>query len=276
MSLNRDIISEEEIAVLLNDLFERFGYDFSDYSAASMKRRVNRLFALDKFDDFNDFRSRIFKDDKYISRFIQEITVNVTEMFRDPSFYKLLRQQVLPVLATHPFIRIWHAGCSTGEEAYSMAILLKEANLLNKSLIYATDINPGVLEKLTRGIYPLSAMKQYSENYIQCGGQQDFSSYYTAKYDHAKFDDSLKRKMIVSTHNLVSDSSFNEFQLIVCRNVLIYFNKKLQDKVLDLFDVSLERLGFLALGAKEQVKFSNIGKKYVQLEGGEKVWRKML
>lgn len=274
--MHREVISEEEIETLLNDLLEQFGYDFRDYSSASIKRRVNRLFSIDKFKTFGEFRFRIMHDEKYISRFIQEITVNVTEMFRDPSFYKLLRQQVLPVLATHPFIRIWHAGCSTGEEAYSMAILLKEANLLDKSLIYATDINPGVLEKVTKGIYPLSAMKQYSENYIQCGGQQDFSSYYTAKYDHAKFDDSLKRKMIISTHNLVSDSSFNEFQLVVCRNVLIYFNKKLQDKVLDLFDTSLERLGFLALGAKEQVKFSNIGKKYVQLEGNEKVWRKML
>lgn len=274
--MQRDVISEAEIETLLNDLLEQFGYDFTNYSSASLKRRINRLVAIDKFKNFSEFREQLLHDDKYIGRFIQEITVNVTEMFRDPSFYKLIRQKVLPVLATHPFIRIWHAGCSTGEEAYSMAILLKEANLLHKSLIYATDINPGVLEKITKGIYPLSAMKQYSENYIQCGGQADFSSYYTAKYDHAKFDDSLKRKMIVSTHNLVSDSSFNEFQLIVCRNVLIYFNKKLQDKVLDLFDNSLERLGFLALGAKEQIKFSNIGKKYEQLEGNEKIWRKML
>lgn len=274
--MHREIISDEEIEILLNDLLEQFGYDFRDYSSASIRRRINRLFSIDKFSSFGEFRVQVLKDDKYITRFIQEITVNVTEMFRDPSFYKLLRQQVLPVLATHPFIRIWHAGCSTGEEAYSMAILLHEANLLNKSLIYATDINPGVLDKVARGIYPLSTMKQYSENYIQCGGQADFSSYYTAKYDHAKFDDALKRKMVVSTHNLVSDSSFNEFQLIVCRNVLIYFNKKLQDKVLDLFDQSLERLGFLALGAKEQVKFSNIGKRFTQLEGNEKIWKKML
>ncbi len=142
---------------------------------------------------------------------------------------------MLPVLATHPFIRIWHAGCSTGEEVYSMAIMLKEANLLNKSLLYATDINPKVLDTLTKGIYPLSQMKQFSENYILSGGKEDFSSYYTARFNLAKLDDSLKRKIIISTHNLVSDWSFNEFQLILCRNVLIYFNKKLQDKVLDLF-----------------------------------------
>ncbi len=274
--MQKEFISDEEIDLVLNDLVEEFGYDFTDYSSASVKRRINRLFSLDKFKNFNEFRSRIIEDDKYLSRFVEEITVNVTEMFRDPSFYKTLKEHVLPILATHPFIRIWHAGCSTGEEVYSMAIMLKEANLLHKSLLYATDINPGVLKKLVKGIYPLSAMKQYSENYIQAGGTEDFSSYYTAKYDHAKFDDALNRKMIISTHNLVSDWSFNEFQLIVCRNVLIYFNKKLQDKVLDLFDSSLERLGFLALGSKEQIKFSNIGKKYTQLEGNEKIWRKMI
>lgn len=264
------------MGIILDDLLEHFGYDFSDYSSASLKRRITRIFTLDKFKSFEELRQQVLHDEKYITRFIQEITVNVTEMFRDPSFYKLLKQQVLPVLATHPFIRIWHAGCSTGEEVYSMAILLKEAKLLHKSLLYATDINPSVLEKAMKGIYPLSAMKQYSENYILAGGQEDFSSYYTAKYDHAKFDDSLKKKMIVSTHNLVSDWSFNQFQLVICRNVLIYFNKKLQDKVLDLFDTSLERLGFLALGSKEQIKFSGIAKRYQQLQGNEKVWRKLM
>jgi chemotaxis protein methyltransferase CheR len=274
--LQNDVISEKDVQVILNDLLEQFGYDFTDYSSASVKRRINRLFVLDKFRNFEELRHRVLSDEKYISRFVQEITVNVTEMFRDPSFYRTLKQYVLPVLATHPFIRIWHAGCSTGEEVYSMAIILKEANLLDKSLLYATDLNPAVLERVVKGIYPLSAMKQYSENYILAGGHEDFSSYYTAKYDHAKFDDSLKRKMIVSTHNLVSDWSFNEFQLVICRNVLIYFNKKLQDKVLDLFDNSLERLGFLALGSKEQIKFSNIGKKYVQIQGNDKIWRKMM
>lgn len=269
-------MSDLEISIILNDLVEKFGYDFTDYSGASVKRRINRLFSLDKFKNFDEFRSRVVDDDKYLSRFVEEITVNVTEMFRDPGFYRCLKQYVLPVLATHPFIRIWHAGCSTGEEVYSMAILLKEANLLNKSLLYATDINPGVLSNVAKGIYPLSAMKQYSENYIQAGGQEEFSSYYTAKYDHAKFDDSLKRKMIISTHNLVSDWCFNEFQLVICRNVLIYFNNKLQNKVLELFDNSLERLGFLALGSKEQVKFSKIGQKYIQLEGNEKIWKKLI
>lgn len=254
---------------------EGFGYDFTDYSPASVRRRVNRLFMLDQFDSFAAFRDRIRHDEDYVNRFVREVTVNVTEMFRDPSFYRTLRRQVLPVLATHPFIRIWHAGCSTGEEVYSMAILLKEANLLHKSLLYATDINPDVLDTLQKGIYPMAQMKQFSENYILSGGQEDFSSYYTARFDLAKLDDALKTKIIVSTHNLVSDWSFNEFQLIVCRNVLIYFNKALQDKVLGLFDGSLEKLGWLALGSKEQIRYSPSGSNYQQIDSREKIWRKI-
>lgn len=271
----QDEIADEEVELLLNDIVTTHGYDFTSYSTASVKRRINRLFILDHFKDFEDFRKRVLHDKNYIRRFVQEITVNVTEMFRDPLFYKLIREQVLPVLATYPFIRIWHAGCSTGEEVYSMAILLKEAGVMHKSLLYATDINPGVLDQVTRGIYPLRSLRQFSENYILSGGKKDFSSYYTAKYDLAKLDDELRSKMIVSTHNLVSDRSFNEFQLIICRNVLIYFNKTLQDKVLDLFDNSLEPRGFLALGSKEQIKFASIGKKYEQLDPKEKVWRKL-
>ncbi|MBA4168542.1 MAG: protein-glutamate O-methyltransferase CheR [Chitinophagaceae bacterium] len=274
--MQHEVFSDEEIDTLLNDLLESFGYDFTNYSRASVKRRLSRLYLMDKFKNFDEFRERIVRNDKYITRFVQELTVNVTEMFRDPVFYKLLNEQVLPVLATHPFIRIWHAGCSTGEEVYSMAILLKEANLLHKSLLYATDINPDVLEKVVKGIYPLGSMKQYSENYIQAGGKEEFSTYYTAKFDLAKFDDSLKHKMIVSAHNLVSDWSFNQFQLIICRNVLIYFNRTLQDKVFHLFDSSLERHGFIALGSKEQIKFSATGKKYQQIDPKEKIWKKMI
>lgn len=269
-------IADEEVEMLLHEVLGKYGYDFTSYSSASLRRRINRLYSLDHFKSFGEFRHKVLNDDLYIRRFVQEITVNVTEMFRDPSFYKLLREQVLPVLATYPFIRIWHAGCSTGEEVYSMAILLKESGIMHKSLLYATDINPSVLDTMVRGIYPLRNLKQYSENYILSGGKEDFSSYYTAKYDLAKLDDKLRSKMIVSTHNLVSDRSFNEFQLIICRNVLIYFNKNLQDRVLGLFDASLEERGFLALGSKEQVKFSSVGRKYEQIDPKEKIWRKMI
>ncbi|BAV06086.1 MCP methyltransferase, CheR-type [Filimonas lacunae] len=268
-------INDNEVDILLNDIISLYGYDFSEYARASLGRRINRLFVLDKFVSFAELRYRVKTDPDYFSHFVEEITVNVTEMFRDPLFYKALREEVLPVLATHPFIRIWHAGCSTGEEVYSMAILLQEANLLHKSLLYATDINPKVLEKLRAGIFPLSQMKQYSENYIASGGKEVFSSYYTANYDRAKFDSNLGKNIIVSTHNLVSDRSFNEFQLIVCRNVLIYFDKPLKDKAFQLFEESLEKLGFLALGSKENLKFSPVGKKFRQLDNRQKIWRKI-
>lgn len=268
-------ISDEEIEILLNDVLEKYGYDFTEYTHASLKRRINRLYSLDKFPSFAEFRYQLKSDESYFSRFVEEITVTVTEMFRDPSFYKVLREHVLPVLGTYPLIRIWHAGCSTGEEVYSMAILLKEANLYNKSLLYATDINPEVLEKARWGIFSLSQMQQYSENYILSGGKEDFSKYYTAGYDVARFDPELSRKMIFSIHNLVSDRSFNEFQLILCRNVMIYFDKELQVKVFNLFDQSLETLGYLALGDKETLRFSSIATKFKAIDDKEKIWRKV-
>lgn len=268
------MIEDENIELLINDVFELYGYDFTDYSRASLKRRISRLYSLDKFPSFAELRYRVRNDPSYLKRFVEEITVNVTEMFRDPGFYQVLRKDILPKLGTHPYIRIWHAGCSTGEEVYSMAIMLKEANLLSKSIIYATDLNPDVLEKARAGIFPIANMKVYSENYMASGGREDFSSYYSANYDGVKFDESLSRQMVFSAHNLVSDSSFNEFHLIVCRNVLIYFDKDLQDRVLELFDKSLGLLSYLALGSKETIKFSTINPRYKQ-EGKEKIWRKI-
>jgi chemotaxis protein methyltransferase CheR len=271
---NLSVITDEQVETLIGDVLEQYGYDFTGYSRASLKRRLIRLYALDKQVSFAEFRYKIGSDGIYFRRFVEQITVNVTEMFRDPGFYKALRSKVLPNLATYPFIRIWLAGCSTGEEAYSMAIVLKELNLLHKSLIYATDINPTVLDKAAQGMFPLGQMKQYSENYIASGGINDFSAYYSANYSLAKFDAELKTKLIFSTHNLVSDRSFNEFQLILCRNVLIYFDRNLQAKVLQLFDGSLEKLGYLALGTKETTDFSPISKRYKRLEN-EKIWRKI-
>src|ERR1700727_1821526 len=253
-----NIIRYEEVELLLSDLYAWYGYDFSEFSKASFHRRNNRCFTLDKFPSFAEFRYRLQTDNYYFRRFVEEITVNVTEMLRDPSFYRTLRTTILPVLATYPFIRIWHAGCSTGEEVYSMAILLKEAGLLHKSLLYGTDINPLVIEKARKGIFPVTQMQKYSENYIQSGGVKDLSRYYTANYHLAKFDSPLTAKIIFSTHNLVSDFSFNEFQLILCRNTLIYFERDLQSKVFKLFDYSLENFGYLALGSKESLRFSPI------------------
>lgn len=269
------IVGDEEVEMLLKDLIDLYGYDFTDYSRASLKRRVNRFFILGRFPSFAELRYTLQYKPEFLKEFIEQITVNVTEMFRDPSFYRILREEVLPRLGTYPMIRIWHAGCSTGEEVYSMAILLQELNLYHKSLLYATDINPTVLEKGMKGIFPLSQMKKYSESYQLSGGKREFSQYYSANYDFAKFDESLRQKMVFSTHNLVSDRSFNEFQLILCRNVLIYFDKDLQSKVFQLFDESLEHLGYLALGTKETLRFSSIASRFKKMDNTEKIWRKI-
>jgi chemotaxis protein methyltransferase CheR len=266
-------ISEQQLSLLIADLQTVYGYDFSGYTRASLHRRVNRLIAIDNFPSFAEFRYQLRSDPFYGKRFVEQVTVNVTEMFRDASFYQALRDKIFLQIAAKPFIRIWHAGCSTGEEVYSMAIMLHEANLLHKTIIYATDINTEVLEKARSGIFSLSAMRQYSENYIAAGGRNDFSAYYTAGYDRAIFQEFLKKKIVWSTHNLVSDSSFNEFQLILCRNVLIYFDKELQQRVLQLFDASLEHLGYLALGSKETIRFSDIHPRFRQIER-QKIWKK--
>ena len=272
--MKADLIKQDELLILLLDIAQKYGYDFTEYSMASLQRRVNRLCLIDKHKSFAELRYRILNDEEYLSRFIEEITVNVTEMFRDPSFYKALRETIIPELATHSHLKIWLAGCSTGEEVYSLSILLHEAGLLHKTLLYATDINPSVLEVAKKGIYTISDMKLYSENYINSGGHHDFSSYYTAIYDHIKLIDALKINTVFATHNLVADRSFNEFQLIICRNVLIYFNKDLQEKVFNLFDDSLENLAFLALGSKETIRFSDLQPKYSRM-GREKIWRKI-
>ncbi|MDP9959227.1 CheR family methyltransferase [Chryseobacterium lathyri] len=271
--LEPSIVKDEEVEYLIKDVYEMYGYDFSEYSRASFKRRVNRICLIDRFTSFAELRYTILNDPEYLKRFVEEITVNVTEMFRDPQFFKALREKILPQLGTYPLIRIWVAGCSTGEEAYSMAILLKEANLYHKSLIYGTDLNPSVLETARSGVFPLQQMKTYSENYILSGGKKDFSDYYTANYDSARFDKSLQEKLILSTHNLVSDSSFNSFQLIICRNVLIYFDRGLQERVFKLFDNSLENLGYLALGAKETLRFSKLDRNYHQIDD-QRIWKK--
>lgn len=268
------MVSDEEISYLVDDIYSIYGYDFGNYSAASFRRRIERLILLDKFTSFSEFRYIIQTDKAYFKRFVEEVTVNLTEMFRDPYFFKDLRELVFPEIATKPFIRIWHAGCSTGEEVYSTAILLKDMNLLDKSLLYATDINPSVIEIAKRGSYPLGAMKKHSENYIASGGREDFSRYYTTSYSQAIFNRELTQRMIFSTHNLVTDRSFNEFDLIICRNVLIYFEKELQNRVLNLFSESLSPLGFLALGTKESIYFNDISKEYVQLSK-HKIWQKI-
>jgi chemotaxis protein methyltransferase CheR len=230
---------------------------------------------MDKHLNFSEFRFRLRNEPDYFHKVVTEISVSVTEMFRDPQYFRLIRESVLPELATYPLIRIWHAGCATGEEVYTLAILLEEAGLLEKTLLYGTDINPIVLKKAREGIFPLMHMQQYSRNYQKSGGVKEFSNYYTAHYSLARFNENLSKRMIFSTHNLVTDWTFNSFQLIFCRNVLIYFERTLQSRVLALFDRSLEKDGFLALGSKESIRFSGIAHKYKQLDK-EKIWRKTM
>ena len=272
MIIDREI-KDEEIEVLLTDMLEKYGYDFTNYSKASLKRRINRIVLMDKFADFAELRSKIRTDTSYFTRFVEEITVNVTEMFRDPQFYSTLRQQVIPALATSPFIRIWHAGCSTGEEVYSTAILLHEAGLLEKSKIVATDINPYVLAKARTGVFTEIQLQNYEENYRLAGGEKDFRSYFIHTESGYKFSEELSSHIGFRFHSLASAGYLNSFDLIFCRNVLIYFDKTLRERALDLLDVSMGPGSFLVLGERETLKFSFIEPGFGQC-GEEPIWRK--
>lgn len=262
------MITFEELEEIIDLVKNLHGYDVSGYTRSSLKRRVTRIMELNKL-DLVELKSKLINQPGFSTYLLQEITVNVTEMFRDPEFYKALKNEVFPYLATYPHIKLWSAGCSTGEEVYSLAILLKEAGLYQRSFIYGTDINTKVLEKAKRGIYSLAKVKEYSENFIKTEPKSSLSEYYTAMYNAATINNSLKKNVLFSHHSLVSDRVFNEFQLITCRNVLIYFDTNLQEKVLDLFYHSLCHLGFLCLGAKESLinyknaaKFKVINKKH--------------
>lgn len=254
-----EVISYEELVSLTAFIKNIHGFDFSDYSAASLKRRVTRIMQLQKLSLF-DLRTLLTNDHEYFEYFLIEITVNVTEMFRDPSFYRSVTDHIIPYLRSYQRIKVWNAGCSTGEELYSFAILFAEENLYDRSFFYGTDINSDVLEFAKNGIYDLQKMKQYSENYQKAGAIHTLSDYYTAKYDAASINHSLKKNVLFSAHNLASDGVFNEFQLISCRNVLIYFNIELQKKVIELFYNSLANFGFLCLGSKETLRSEELGR----------------
>lgn len=254
-----DIISYEELNNLTTFIRNIHGFDFSEYSPASLKRRVTRIMQLQKLSLF-ELRTLLTNDLNYFESFLMEITVNVTEMFRDPAFYQSVAANVIPYLQSYQRIKIWNAGCSTGEELYSFAILFAEENLYDRSFFYGTDINSDVLEFAKNGIYDLQKMKLYSENYQKSGATHTLSDYYTARYDAASINHSLKKNVLFSAHNLASDGVFNEFQLISCRNVLIYFNTELQKKVIELFYNSLANFGFLCLGSKETLRTEEIGR----------------
>lgn len=266
---------EADIALLLDMVYRQTGYDFREYSPASRTRRIRERLRAEGLGSVAELRDRLLRDPEARRRFLHGMTISVSSMYRDPRFYRAFRERVVPVLRTYPFVRIWHAGCSTGEEVYSMAILLEEEGLYDRCRLYATDMNEGVLEQARTGIYPISAMKEFTENYRLAGGLQPFSDYYTARYEHAIIGASLRRNVIFAQHNLVTDGPFNEFHVIVCRNVLIYFNPALQARVHDLLLESLVRFGFLILGAKESLKFKAHEPRYEGFDPENKIYRRI-
>ena len=267
------MLEENEIDLLLNDLIEKHGYDFTGYTKPVLLRRINRFYKNSKLVSFAALRFQLSHNPLALHAFINEFTVPVTEMFRDVSFFKFLRDYLLPKLENEPLIRIWIAGCSTGEEAYSVAIIMHELDLLKKAVIYATDINPTVLKIASEAVYPQRNLKTYTENYHLAGGRFAFLNYFDANNETFTLKDFLNQKIVFSTHNLVSDASFNQFQLIICRNVMIYFNTELQNKVSALFDVSLAASGFIALGTKENFRFENIANQYLRVDQAQKIWQ---
>lgn len=268
-------LEDIEIELLLEAIFRYYNFDFRNYSRLSIKRRVLHMIDLEGLQNISALQEKILHHREYMERFLLNLSVTVTSMFRDPSFYLALRNKVIPTLRTYPFIRIWHAGCSTGEEVYSMAILLQEEGIYHRCRLYATDINERVLHVAKSGIFSLQNMPEYTQNYLQAGGKKSFSEYYTAAYGNAIFDASLKKNMIFSLHNLVSDRSFNEFNVILCRNVLIYFNRTLQTSVHNLFYQSLTKFGILALGRQESIRFSPHERDYEILDNDEKLYRRI-
>ncbi len=264
-----------EVDIFLEAIFQKYGYDFRNYAKASIKRRIQNL--QKKFDikKISDIIPRMLQDRFFSNSILTEFSITVTEMFRDPDFYKSVRENIVPYLDTYPFIKIWHAGCATGEEAYSLAIILKEEKLYHKTTIFATDFNNIALGKAKKGIYSLDEVKQFTQSYQNAGGKRSFSDYYHAKYNSAIIDNSLKANITFANHNLVTDGDFGEMHLIFCRNVLIYFNKVLQDRVLNLFDSSLISKGFLAIGSKESLNFSSIEKKFKVIDRKNKIYRKI-
>jgi chemotaxis protein methyltransferase CheR len=264
-----------EIELLLEGIYRRYGFDFREYAPASLRRRLHRRMHGEHVESISALQDLILHDPAVMERLLLDLSVNVTAMFRDPSFFVAFRSKVVPLLRTYPFTRIWAAGCSTGEEVYSLAILLAEEGLAERTRIYATDINEAVLDQARLGVFPLEKMQEYTQNYIRSGGTRAFSEYYVARYDGAMFARSLADGVVFAQHNLASDAAFNEFHVVCCRNVMIYFDKPLQEHVHTLFYESLATFGVLALGQKETIKFTPHEDAYEELDAAERLYRKV-
>jgi chemotaxis protein methyltransferase CheR len=264
-----------EIQLLTEGIYRHYGFDFRSYAYSSLKRRIWKRLEAEELDTVSALQERVLHDRSAMERLLEDLSVNVTSMFRDPRFYQAFRSKVVPLLRTYPFVRIWHAGCATGEEVYSMAILLTEEGLYDRTRIYATDINDAALERAAAGIYPLEQMQEYTQAYLRAGGTRSFSEYYTAAYDGALFASQLRQNLVFAQHNLATDRSFSEFHVIICRNVMIYFDRTLQDRVHRLFYESLPVYGMLGLGSKESLRGTAVEAGYEPLDAREKIYRKV-
>lgn len=273
MSGNNNLV-DDEFQELLHVVHSVYGYDFSGYAKASLYRRIQKFMKEKDVATGKELIMQVGGSMHMFEAFLDTITVNVTEMFRDPDFYRAIRDKILPQLASYPKINIWHAGCSTGEEVFSLGVLLREAGLLQRTRIYATDINPANLQKARTGIISLSHMREYTVNHRLSGSTADFSDHYTALYDKAIIHKDIRDRIVFMQHNLVTDRSFNEFQLIICRNVMIYFNKELQGRVLRLFYESLSPLGFMGLGMKESLLYSEQRNRFVTVDSATKLFKR--
>jgi len=268
-------VEDIELELLLEGIFRQYGFDFRNYAFSSLRRRVLNFMRQESIGTISLLQDRILHDHLWLERFLYALSVNVSAMFRDPHFYRTLRKEVVPLLRTYPFVRIWLAGVSMGEEVYSLSILLQEEGIYDRCRIYATDINDAVLKKAKEGIYPIELMQTYTNNYIKAGGIQAFSDYYTAAYDRVILKSSLRENVVFAQHNLASDSSFNEFQVILCRNVMIYFNSQLQAHVHHLLHQSLVMFGVLGMGAKETLKFSPHEHEYEEIDHASRLYRRI-
>jgi chemotaxis protein methyltransferase CheR len=274
VSVSGDVESLE-VGLLLEGIYEAYGYDFRQYSRGSLRRRLHRRMDAEGLTTISALQDRVLHDRSCMSRLLHDLSVNVSSMFRDPGFYLAFRTRVVPLLRTYPFLRIWNAGCSTGEETFSLAILLREHGLYERARIYATDMNDAVLERARAGVFPIGKMQEYTSNYIQAGGERAFSEYYVADGKTARFDGSLIDNVVFAEHNLVTDRSFNEFHVIMCRNVMIYFDRALQDRVLGLLHDSLTIFGVLALGTKETLELSSYADRYEEFDAAHKLYRRV-
>ena len=263
-----------EITSLLEAFFQKYSYDFRHYSEAHIRRRIMNRMKMSGMENVSQMQSRLLNDETFASNLLQDLSITVTEMFRDPGFYRSLRENVIPILKTYPFIKIWHAGCATGEEAYSMAIIMQEEGLYERTTIYATDFNQQALSHAKEGIFSNKMIKDYTVNYQLSGGKESFSDYYTANYDRVILNKYLKRNIVWANHNLVTDSIFAEVHLILCRNVLIYFDKNLQNRVQKLFHNSLINGGILCLGSKEGLRFTDLSDEYTELDKKQRIFKK--